>query len=146
MNSSEDGGIGAGSGGSRTTLERLLNAGADGILSAEEEATLAELLRSAPEARRQYLRLMQLHAQLHWEHGAAAALLIESPAARDAAAVPLARPRDSRSCLPSGRWTCRLGPARAPARFSIRPQDLDRAGAARDDGGPVADGLCSLGE
>ena len=56
-------------------LDRLLNAAIDGELSEAEETALENLLRNDSDARRRYLQLMQLHAELHWDHGAQAALL-----------------------------------------------------------------------
>jgi hypothetical protein len=57
-------------------LERLLNGSVDGELSDVDEAALQTLLRDDPGARRRYLQFMQLHADLHWDHGASAALMI----------------------------------------------------------------------
>jgi len=57
-------------------LEQLFNASVDGELSDTEDASLQVLLRNDPSARQRYLRFMQLHAELHWDHGAAASLLV----------------------------------------------------------------------
>ncbi|MDA1054916.1 MAG: FecR family protein [Planctomycetota bacterium] len=57
-------------------LERLLNASVDGELSDADEASLQALLRDDAAARRRYLQFMQLHAELHWDHGADASLLV----------------------------------------------------------------------
>lgn len=57
-------------------LERLLNASVDGELSDADEASLQALLRDDADARRRYLQFMQLHAELHWDHGADASLLV----------------------------------------------------------------------
>ncbi len=57
-------------------LERLLNTSVDGELSDAEEASLQTLLRDDLTARRRYLQFMQLHAELHWDHGAAASQLV----------------------------------------------------------------------
>ncbi|MEZ6067139.1 MAG: FecR domain-containing protein [Planctomycetaceae bacterium] len=59
-----------------TELDRLLNASVDGELSDSDESTLQALLRDDAAARRRYLQFMQLHAELHWDHGAAASLLV----------------------------------------------------------------------
>ncbi len=59
-------------------LERLFSASVDGLLSEPEESALSERLRNDAAARRLYLRFMQLHAELHWDHGVSAALLVES--------------------------------------------------------------------
>lgn len=53
-------------------LERLLNGLADGLLSEDEEARLAELLRGDAAARRHYRHFMTLHAGLMWDYAAAA--------------------------------------------------------------------------
>lgn len=62
----------------RAELERLLNASVDGGLSDADESTLQALLRDDHAARLRYLQFMQLHAELHWDHGAAASLLVTS--------------------------------------------------------------------
>jgi ferric-dicitrate binding protein FerR (iron transport regulator) len=56
-------------------LERLFNAEVDGLLDNAERSALEDVLRSDAEARRQYVRFMELHALLHWDHGAEVALL-----------------------------------------------------------------------
>lgn len=60
-------------------LERLLNASVDGELNDSDEVALQSLLRDDSASLRRYLQFMQLHAELHWDHGASMALLI-SPA------------------------------------------------------------------
>jgi ferric-dicitrate binding protein FerR (iron transport regulator) len=57
-------------------LERLLNASVDGDLSDADESALQALLRDDAAARRRYVQFMQLHADLHWDHGADASLLV----------------------------------------------------------------------
>jgi ferric-dicitrate binding protein FerR (iron transport regulator) len=57
-------------------LEGLLNASVDGELSDADESALQALLREDAAARRRYLQFMQLHAELHWDHGADASLLV----------------------------------------------------------------------
>lgn len=61
---------------SHAELERLLNASVDGELSDADEAALQTLIRDDVSARRRYLEFMQLHAELHWDHGAVAAQLV----------------------------------------------------------------------
>jgi ferric-dicitrate binding protein FerR (iron transport regulator) len=78
----------------RAELERLLNASVDGELTDADEASLQALLRDDPAARRRYLQFMQLHAELHWDHGAAAALLAspeDESGSQRVAAQPLGR-------------------------------------------------------
>lgn len=58
-------------------FERLLNEAVDGRLTESEESALAAILQNDAEARRRYLQFMQLHADLQWDHGAAAALLVD---------------------------------------------------------------------
>lgn len=60
----------------RSELERLLNASVDGALTGADESALQALLRDNLIARRRYLQFMQLHAELHWDHGADASLLV----------------------------------------------------------------------
>jgi ferric-dicitrate binding protein FerR (iron transport regulator) len=57
-------------------LERLLNSSVDGELTDADESALQALLRDDAAARRRYLQFMQLHAELHWDHGADASLLV----------------------------------------------------------------------
>ena len=47
--------------------ERLLSLAADGLLDVEDEQRLAEILKRSPQARRDYLRAMELGAMLAWE-------------------------------------------------------------------------------
>jgi len=54
-------------------LERLLNSLADGLLSEDEEARLADILRGDAAARRHYRHWMTLHAALMWDYAATAA-------------------------------------------------------------------------
>ncbi|OAI46472.1 hypothetical protein AYO44_11340 [Planctomycetaceae bacterium SCGC AG-212-F19] len=54
-------------------LERLLNGLADGLLSEDEEARLADILRGDAAARRHYRHWMTLHAALMWDYAATAA-------------------------------------------------------------------------
>jgi ferric-dicitrate binding protein FerR (iron transport regulator) len=54
-------------------LERLLNSLADGLLSKDEEARLADILRGDAVARRRYRHWMTLHAALMWDYAATAA-------------------------------------------------------------------------
>jgi ferric-dicitrate binding protein FerR (iron transport regulator) len=62
-------------------LERLLNGLADGLLSEDEEARLAEILRGDAAARRHYRHWMTLHAALMWDYAAAAAENAHAPPA-----------------------------------------------------------------
>lgn len=54
-------------------LDRLLSGAADDMLSDDENARLAERLRREPEARRHYLRYMEVNACLQWDYAEAAA-------------------------------------------------------------------------
>jgi ferric-dicitrate binding protein FerR (iron transport regulator) len=54
-------------------LERLLNGLSDGLLSEDEEARLADMLRGDAAARRHYRHWMTLHAALMWDYAATAA-------------------------------------------------------------------------
>lgn len=56
-------------------FDRLVGAAIDGELGPEDEARLTEVLRSSKPYRERYRRLMTLHAQLRWDHGAAAAIV-----------------------------------------------------------------------
>jgi ferric-dicitrate binding protein FerR (iron transport regulator) len=56
--------------------ERLLNDAVDGEWPEAQQATLDGILRHDAEARRQYLQFMQLHADLTWDHGAAASSVV----------------------------------------------------------------------
>lgn len=56
-------------------LERLMNQVVDGGLSDSEELQLETLLHDNSTARDRYLRFMMLHADLLWDHGAAASLI-----------------------------------------------------------------------
>jgi ferric-dicitrate binding protein FerR (iron transport regulator) len=53
-------------------FEQLLSDLTDGLLTEEEEARLAEILRNDPTARRQYREFMALHSSLTWEYALAA--------------------------------------------------------------------------
>jgi hypothetical protein len=56
-------------------LEQLMNQVVDGGLSDADELRLETLLRDDSTARDRYLRFMMLHADLLWDHGAAASLI-----------------------------------------------------------------------
>lgn len=60
----------------RRVLDLLLNRCVDEDWNEADEAVLASLLERHPEARRRYLEFIQLHAALHWNHGALASLLV----------------------------------------------------------------------
>jgi ferric-dicitrate binding protein FerR (iron transport regulator) len=54
-------------------LERLLNGLADGLLSEDDEARLADILRRDAAARQHYRHWMTLHAAMMWDYAATAA-------------------------------------------------------------------------
>ena len=58
-------------------LDELLNALADGLLSAEDETRLAEILRRDAGARLRYRQFMALQASLMWDYAAAAVAPLE---------------------------------------------------------------------
>ncbi|MEY4185587.1 MAG: hypothetical protein RIT02_621 [Planctomycetota bacterium] len=70
-------------------LERLMNQVVDGVLSDAEELLLETWLRDDSTARDRYLCFMMLHADLLWDHGAAASLI-----GRESLATSADQPRD----------------------------------------------------
>jgi ferric-dicitrate binding protein FerR (iron transport regulator) len=88
--------------------ERLLNEAVDGEWPEAQQAILDDILRQDAEARRQYLRFMQLHADLTWDHGAAASMI----------ASPLPAPLPVAGRQPIG-WLARLAIGSAVASSLI---------------------------
>ncbi len=84
-------------------LERLINQIVDSELSDVDETRLEALLRDDVAARDRYLRFMMLHADLLWDHGAAASLA--SAQSQSVPAVqPLASPRSKWSIAWLSPW------------------------------------------